>query len=171
MISMRVYENGSWPCINVKCYACFSWIDFKKKYKCDDRTAKQACEVIEEDAISKFWRFMQLKVKELFGEDAKVIQLGRSGGWLSVSTLKNRTSVADYEDEEREGNGANIIVTAEEQFDEDQAKMAELENFSREIIHKFAQLNHWSNFITRNKLYSGWRCSKCGTFHEAQTEV
>jgi hypothetical protein len=159
MSEKRYYEGAYWPCINIKCYGMFDAYDFMAKYHCDEVTARHAVGRLQDMAFDMFWEDMSAEIKRLFGENARPIQLGRSGGWMSVSTLRDMTELKDYED------NADDPEEAQKLYEADTKALAELEEYCRAEIKAMEKLDYWDEYIKDDKLADGWHCRECGAFH------
>lgn len=165
-MNIRCYDGAKWPCINVKCYNFPSPEDVKDRYKCSDRTAMRCFEMLYECAQEEFWEEAGEKIVEIFHDDsASVYQHGRSGGWLSVSILRNKTEVEDFEEEVDE-ECSNRTKEAYRLYDEAQTRMGELEVWCRGKITELSNLDYWKDTIDDLDLVKGWTCPTCGTFHD-----
>jgi hypothetical protein len=106
-----------------------------------------------------FWEDMAAEIKRLFGENARPIQFGRSGGWMSVSTLRNMTELEDYE-----GN-VDDPEEAKKMYEADTKALAELEESCHSEIRAMENLGYWENVVQDEKLADGRHCRECGAFH------
>jgi hypothetical protein len=136
--------------------------DFMNVYHCDKDTAQQALNYIEDTAINMFWEDVAEEVMSLFGKDAKPVQFGRSGGWLSISTLRDMTAWEDYD------SNYDTLEEAQQAYEADTKALASLEEYCRSSIKAMAELDYWAEFIADNKLAEGWYCQKCGAFHQSK---
>jgi hypothetical protein len=162
MSENRYYDNADWPCINIKSRGGFGAEDIQERYNCDAKTAQNLADGLWELGTLTFWQDVKDKVRSLLGKDAEPYQFGRSGGWLTVSTLRNLTERADYdgytgdpEEDERE-------------FEVNRRALAELETFCRARIREMEKLDYWDEYIRENNLAAGWYCDRCGAFHPSK---
>jgi len=146
MIRERYYDGADWPCINIKSHGGFDAEDIQDKYHCDAQTARAIMENLWEEGCFLFWRNAEAKVRQLFGEDARAVQFGRSGGWLSVSTLRDMTELKDYED------NVDDPEEAQKMHEADAKALAQLEAYCRAEIRAMEKLDYWKDYIKDNKL-------------------
>jgi len=148
MTRKRYYDGADWPCINVKSYGygAFDAEDIQDKYHCDAQTARAIMDNLWEEGCFLFWGNVEEKVRQLFEEDARPVQFGRSGGWLSVSTLRNMTELKDYED------NVDDPEEAQKMYEADTKALAELEAYCRAEIRAMEKLDYWADYIKDNKL-------------------
>lgn len=162
MAEKRYYERAYWPCINIKCPGMFDAYDFMEKYHCDEATADHAVDKIRDRAFDMFWEDMTVEIERLFGKDARLVQFGRSGGWMSVSTLRDMTELEDYE------RNVDDAEEAKKMYEADTKALAELEASCRSEIRAMEKLDYWENVIQDDKLADGWYCRECGAFHRSR---
>jgi hypothetical protein len=121
-------------------------------------------DIIQDVAFDLFWDDVTVETELLFGEGARPVQFGRSGGWMSVSTLKDMVDLEDYE------NYTGDPEEDKKKYEEDTKALAELEAYCHSLIKEMAKLDYWEDYIKEHELAKGWYCKGCGAFHPSKEE-